>query len=362
MTSLRSALKFDLFADAHRKRKIDEVGDPLQRIGQHIDFAQLAALADALLERSDGRKGGRPAYPTEVMVRILVLKRLYNLSDEQMEFQLLDRMSYQRFCQVQNSANVPDRNTIWRFGERIGVDGATALLHGVDEQLHRHGFIARGGQAIDATLVPAPVQRINRSERSQLAAGQQPDWSDAKRRQKDTDATHTQKHGKGYFGYKLSISADHKHGFIRGVATGTASEHDGYHFDEVLDTNNTGKQVDTDKGYASAQRSATLNALGFKDGIQRKAQKNKPLSACQQRRNKAIAKRRAKVEHVFAGIRHMGGKFLRCIGQARASATMVLMAACYNLKRLASFLERGVDPFFKSKHSKTEVRLQAVNR
>lgn len=157
------------------------------------------------------------------------------------------------------------------------------------------------------------------------------------------------------------MSVDHKHGFIRGVATGTASEHDGHHFDDVLDQSNTGKQVDTDKGYASAQRSATLKALGFKDGIQRKAQKNKPLSACQQRRNRAIARRRAKVEHVFAGIRHMGGKFLRCIGLARASATIVLMAACYNLKRLASFLERGIDSFFKFKPSKRQVRLQTAN-
>jgi transposase, IS5 family len=361
MITPRSALKFDLFADSSRKGKLDEVGDPLQVIARHIDFGQLAALADDLMERSDGRKGGRPAYPTEVMVRILVLKRLYNLSDEQMEFQLLDRMSYQRFCLLQDSMNVPDRNTIWRFGERIGVDGATALLHGVDAQLHRHGFIARGGQAIDATLVPAPVQHIGKDDRSKLAAGDRPEWSDAKRRQKDLDATHTKKHGKGYFGYKLSVSVDHKHGFVRGVTTGTASEHDGHHFDEVLDLSNTGKQVDSDKGYASKQRQEMLKALGFKDGIQRKAQKSKPLSACQQRRNKAIAKRRAKVEHVFAGIRHMGGKFLRCIGQARASATMVLMAACYNLKRLASFLERGVDPFFKSKPSKTEVRLQTAN-
>lgn len=361
MSSPRSALKFDLFADSSRKGTLDELGDPLQVIARHIDFGELAGLADALIERSDGRKGGRSAYPTEVMVRILVLKRLYNLSDEQMEFQLLDRMSYQRFCLLQDAMNVPDRNTIWRFGERIGVDGATALLHGVDAQLHSHGFIARGGQAIDATLVPAPVQHIGKDDRKKLAAGQQPDWSYAKRRQKDLDATHTKKHGKGYFGYKLSVSVDHKHGFIRGVATGTASEHDGHHFDDVLDQSNTGKQVDTDKRYASAQRSATLKALGFKDGIQRKAQKNKPLSACQQRRNRAIAKRRAKVEHVFAGIRHMGGKFLRCIGLARASATIVLMAACYNLKRLASFLERGIDSFFKFKPSKRQVRLQTAN-
>lgn len=69
MIGPRSALKLDLFADAWRQRKIDEVGDPRQTIGQHIDFAELAALVDGLLPRGDGRKGGRPAYSSEVMVR-----------------------------------------------------------------------------------------------------------------------------------------------------------------------------------------------------------------------------------------------------------------------------------------------------
>lgn len=77
MITPRSSLKFDLFAQASRQHKRDEVGDPLQVIARHIDFAELARLVDALIERSDGRKGCRPAYPTEVMVRILVLKRLY---------------------------------------------------------------------------------------------------------------------------------------------------------------------------------------------------------------------------------------------------------------------------------------------
>ncbi|MGP1693462.1 MAG: transposase, partial [Giesbergeria sp.] len=78
----RSAVKFDLFADAARKRKIETLGDPLQIITRHIDFAHLARVVDQLLPRGDTSKGGRPPYPTEVMVRILVLKHLYNLSDE----------------------------------------------------------------------------------------------------------------------------------------------------------------------------------------------------------------------------------------------------------------------------------------
>ena len=38
MITPRSALKFDLFAEASRKRKLDANGDPLQVIAQHIDF------------------------------------------------------------------------------------------------------------------------------------------------------------------------------------------------------------------------------------------------------------------------------------------------------------------------------------
>ena len=176
-------------------------------IAQHIGFAQLATLVDVFIERSDARKGGRPAYPSEVIVHVLVLKRLYNLSDAQMEYQLLDRLSYQRFCLLQDSMNVPDRNTIWRFAERIGADGATALLQEMDEQSHRHGYIARGGQVIDVTLVSAQRQRIGREDRQKLNESESPDWSKAKRRQKDVDATHTKKHGKSYFDYKFSVRA-----------------------------------------------------------------------------------------------------------------------------------------------------------
>lgn len=65
------------------------MGDPLQVIERHIDFAELARPVEALIKRGDGRKGGRPTYPTEGTVRILILKRLYNLSDALMDYQLL---------------------------------------------------------------------------------------------------------------------------------------------------------------------------------------------------------------------------------------------------------------------------------
>jgi len=356
----RSAVKPDLFADAAHQRKIESLGDPLQLIAQHIDFAHLTQTIDDLLPRGDTRRGGRPPYPTEVMVRILVLKHLYKLSDEQTEYQLLDRMSYRRFCLLQGSATIPDRNTIWLYQQRLGIDGVTALFQAMDSQLLRHGYLARCGQIIDATLVSAPIQHLTRKDKEQLDQGNIPeDWSAAKRRQKDLDATHTKKHGKSYHGYKLSICVDVKHKFIRKITTGTASEHDSRHFDEVIDEHNTSRDVYADRGYPGARRSEMLKVLGYREHIQRKAKPNQPLSPCQQGRNKRIAKTRARVEHPFAQMRHMGGKLIRTIGQARATVAMTMMATCYNLKRLAKFLDDQVDAFYKkARPSKTEVRLQ----
>ncbi len=75
-------------------------------------------------------------------------------------------MSYKRFCGLANATNIPDRTTVWTFENRIGEAGAKALFDGVSAQLLKKGFIARGGQIIDATLVPAPTQHTRRARRN----------------------------------------------------------------------------------------------------------------------------------------------------------------------------------------------------
>ena len=342
----RSAIKPDLFADQEHKNKLDSLGDPLLDIEKHIDFKALAAKVDAVAPREISPKGGRPAYPTETMVRILVLKRLYNLSDEAMEYQLLDRMSYKRFCGLADSRTIPDRTTIWTFENRIGTDGAKALFDGVESQLLKKGFIARAGQIIDATIVPAPKQHNRSAERDLIKQGAMPaDWKPAKRRQKDTDATWTKKHGKSFFGYKLSINVDKKYKVIRNFETDTASVGDSDHFNAVIDPFNTSADVYADRGYPSKARDQWLKENGYRNQIQRKGQANKPLSEAQQRRNHRIAKTRARVEHVFATMEQMGGKMIRTIGQARADFAMTMMATCYNLKRLVYFQKHDIQAF-----------------
>ena len=91
----RSAIRTDLFAPQLREGKIVHLRDPLAGIEACIDFQALSRVVDEKAPRAVSTQGGRSPYSTKILVLILVLKRLNNLSDEWMEFLLLDRLSYQ---------------------------------------------------------------------------------------------------------------------------------------------------------------------------------------------------------------------------------------------------------------------------
>jgi transposase, IS5 family len=341
-------IKESLFAAEERETKLDKLGDILQVLEKHVDFKALSQALDQAVPRPSQEKGGRPPYPIEIMVRVIVLQQLYNLSDEQMEFQLLDRLSFQRFVGLRHSSQIPDRTTVWTFKERlIKADASDTLFDAVNRELDKHGYIARCGQIIDATLVPAPRQQIDKDEKALIKQDAMPiDWTPAQRRQKDIDATWTQKHGKSHHGYKLTTSVDKRYKLIRKLKVSTASEHDTHHLEDVLDNSNTSRDVYADKGYVDGEREARLHDQGWRMRIQHKAPKGKTQSDCQQRRNQRIAKSRARVEHVYASLQQMGGKGLRCIGLDRAVLQLNLKAATYNLRRLCSLKAGGVASAF----------------
>ena len=62
---------------------------------------------------------GRKEYDRVLMFKILVLQQLYNLSDDQTEFQIRDRYSFGRFLGLSPEDVVPDAKTIWRFREGL---------------------------------------------------------------------------------------------------------------------------------------------------------------------------------------------------------------------------------------------------
>jgi IS5 family transposase len=158
----------------------------------------LPPIVEQALRRSDGSKGGRPPIDPVMMFKILILQALYGLSDEQVEFQIRDRLSFMRFLGLGLADRVPDYSTIWRFREALVAAGAIEELFAhFDHVLTEQGYLALGGQLIDASIVEAPRQRLTVAEKQLIRSGEQPDWPAAKARHKDTDARWTVKRAGG---------------------------------------------------------------------------------------------------------------------------------------------------------------------
>ena len=336
------------FFDVERRLEaISAKGDPLETIKTTVPWEDFRADIEAVTETSpEERKSnaGREPYDAILKFKIVVLQSLYNLSDEQTEFLIRDRLSFMRFLDLGLEDAVPDATTIWLFREQLAQAGLVEkLFDRFGQHLQAKGYIARGGQIVDATIVSAPKQRNSRDENDRVKAGKTPeDWEKkpAKNRQKDKDARWTKKHGQSFYGYKNHIGVDKAHKLIRTWHATDASPHDSQRLDDILDAANTGKQVWADSAYRSAEIEARLRAKGYKSRIHRRAARNRPLSDKQEAANTTRSKVRARVEHVFGHQQNsMGGKIVRTIGMVRARFKIGMMNLGYNMCRLVQ-LER----------------------
>src|SRR5215207_5633789 len=186
---------FDLPDHLHR---LSEAGDPLEAMTQAVDFEAFRPMLEQALAYSDGAKGGRPPYDPVTMFKALILAAQNNVSDGRMEFLIRDRLSWMRFLDFELGCPTPDENTIRLFRERLTKAGAICRLFDLfDAQLRGAGYLAMGGQIIDATLVAALRQRNTAAEKEQIKAGKSAAeiWPDlpAKAVQKDVDARWTVK-------------------------------------------------------------------------------------------------------------------------------------------------------------------------
>ena len=339
--------QFGFFDSNNRLEALSAKGDPLEAIAALVRWESFRADIEAVVltpEASKTSKAGRKPIDAIVMFRMLVLQSLYNLSDDQAEYQVRDRLSFTRFLKLGIEDRIPDGTTLWLFREKLAKAGLIkTLFERFGQHLEAQGYIARGGQMIDATIVAVPKQRNTREENEAVKAGQTPeDWErkPAKNRQKDKDARWTKKHGKSFFGYKNHVNADARYKLIRGYASTDASVHDSQKLDGLLNTANTSQDVYADSAYRSAETEAKLDARGFNSRIHRRASRNHPLSDAQAQANRKKSKVRARIEHVFAAQENApGGRIIRTIGAVRARAKIGLQNLIYNMRRLV-ILER----------------------
>ena len=336
----------DLFIQDQRQAKLGSFIANLAAMDELIDFSVIAAQVDQACPRADRSKGGRPPYPTEVMVRLLFIQALYNLSDEDCEYQVLDRMSFQHFCRLACALHIPDARTLWSFKQRLaqGGLGGPAIFEAVSQQLQAHGYIPRGRQIVDASIVQTPITQTRGQEREALNEGQAPEgWSTKRLQHTDRDARWTKKHGKSFYGYKLHANPDARYKLIRRVKVTAANIDDGQTLKDVLDHSNTCGRLLADRGYDAQANRELLQAGQIKDGIARRAKPGQDRRQRLDARNRAINRIRARGEHVFAGLEQLGGKCVRALTLARNELALLIKCAAYNAKRLV-WLARNDPP------------------
>jgi transposase, IS5 family len=338
-----------------RYAALSAAGDPLERLVAVVDFELFRGELDAALDRSDRARGGRPPYDAILMFKVLVLQTLYTLSDDQTEYQLRDRLSFMRFCGLALHDAVPDAKTIWLYREQLTKAGAIQrLFERFDAALRDAGYLAMGGQIVDATVIEARRPRLTQGEKATVKGGGVPeDWSKAKRAQIDTDGRWTIKRGRRrppgegepkahvateiavpVFGYKNHLGIDRRHGFIRRFAVTDAAAPDGRQLGRLLDPNNTASPVWADSAYRSAANVALLARRGLVPQFQRPKPRGQPMPAHVARSNATRARVRVAVEHVFAAQKCRLGLIIRSVGLARATTRLGLANLITNMRRL----------------------------
>jgi IS5 family transposase len=322
----------------HRQSKLEQKKDLLVRLGKVIEWEAFRSNLERVHEKPRKSKAGRKTHDVVLMFKMLILQQLYNISDDELEYQVNDRLSFMRFLGLGIGDPVPDATSVWLFRKQLRELGLIeALFEQFDGYLRQHGYQAKGGQIVDATLIPVLTQHNRKEDTEQLEQGEIPTgWIEHPKRfeQRDLDARWTKKHGKSYFGYKSHISIDVEHGFIRRYAVTDASVHDSQTLGQLLDDENDIDVVWGDSAYRSETIEVVLELLKFESRIHERAYRNHPLTEQQQADNRERSKIRAKVEHVFGNwIMTMGGKLVRSIGLDAVEAMLGLKHLTYNFKR-----------------------------
>lgn len=301
-----------------------------------VDFEAFRADLDKPYERADRGKGGRPAFDTVLMFKVLVLQRLYALSDDETEFQIRDRFSFQRFLGLSVADRMPDAKTIWKYREDwTNSHTIEACFHRFRKQLSNKGLVENPGKIIDATFVEVPKQRNSRDENKEIKETKKSpdDWSDAKKRQKDVDAEWTKKNNETYYGYKCHTVVSSLLKLIERYTVTGAATHDSQESLHLANPHHD-HEMWADSAYGSQMIEEALKSMGITTHIARKGKRGKPLTDEDKAYNRIVSSIRARIEHVFGTMTNtMDAMRIRCIGMTRAAGIIGLNNLVYNMLR-----------------------------
>jgi len=326
-----------LFDYEFQLERIKAHNPPLHKLNEVIDWEMFREPIEQALYKEPKSNAGAKGYDKVFLFKILILQRYYNLSDEQTEFQIKDRLSFMDFLGITFGDKVPDEKTIWVFKDQLTKANLSSVLFDTfTHKLMEHGIVAKEGSIVDASFVKVPMQRNSREENRHIKNGEIPQSFEANpntKAQKDCDARWTKKGKKSYYGYKDHINVDQKTKMMTNYAVTPASTHDSQAVEAIVDeSDNT---MYGDSAYCSQEIEAYLKEKQVKAKIIKRKYRNKPLENSDHKRNHKYSKTRVRVEHIFGTLTTQMNKalHLKAIGLQRITSLVGLVNLTYNLVR-----------------------------
>ena len=343
--------QIQIFGVETQLNKLTKMGDQLIAMKEMINWEMFRAPIEKAIRKADYSQGGRPPWDVVLMYKIVMLQQWYNLADENTEYQINDRLSFQRFLDIECGERVPDGNTIWDFKQALADTGIDRELFDLfNKYLSERGIITRKGSIIDASFVTVDKRHTTKKDDKSLKEGDCPHdlHADCAKRlengeikdvenvfaQMDFDARWTKKRNESFFGYKDHVKCDKDSKIITDFTVTDASVHDGQELIELV--NKDDNTVDLDSGYAGEdlEKEVLEKCPDIELNICARTYRNRPLTEEEKAMNKVISKRRCRIEHIFGYMtRFMGGMVLRCHGIKRAYRDICNKNLAYNLKR-----------------------------
>ena len=339
-----------LFDTEMNMAKLNSKGNPLEKLVKVIDFEMFReTLETALFKKKMTNSGAKP-YDYVMMFKILVLQRFYHLSNEQTEYQIIDRLSFRNFLGLSSGDRIPDENTIWLFKEQLTkLNLFEKLFDKFYKMLEDKELIMNEGVMVDGSFVEVPRQRNSRAENAEIKEGRgdglwTSDDERNKRIHKDTDARWTVKNNQNHYGYKNHVNVDAKSKFIKKGITTDASVHDSKATEKLITPKDKGQPFFADSAYVGAAVKKILRRNGMKDRIIKRNTKNKKISRRQETINKRNSKVRVRVEHVFGFCeQNLRGMYSRAVGFLRNAAFNTLTNLVYNMARYEQVMRLGMN-------------------
>jgi IS5 family transposase len=333
--------------------KLSKLGNPLEKLHKVIEFEMFRPELEAnMLNHDKKSNAGCKPYDVVMMFKIILLKRFYNLSDEQTEYQINDRLSFKEFLGLSMGDNVPDARSIWLFQNNLIHKNLEEILFAqFNEYLDKLGLFVNKGKIIDASFVEVPRQRNKKEENEKIKSGQGADlWNDNpnKKRQKGIDARWTEKNKQKYYGYKDHAKIDTKSKLIDTYEVTSAEVHDSQATENLLRDEDKEQELHADSAYIGEKIDKLLKDKEIIPQINERAFKGKPLTDEQKESNRIKSKTRSRVEHVFGFVSNsMNDFYIQSIGFQRAKGVIGLINLVYNMCRYEQIVRLDLLPIKK---------------